>query len=306
MSHQDETVRTLRTSIESGQMQHLLFYGPPGTGKTSTILALARDMFGADLPKTRVMELNASDERGIDVVRRKIKGFAQAAVPRGGPTFKLLILDEADSLTQDAQAALRRTMERYSRVTRFCFICNYVSRIIEPLASRCAKFRFKPLDTESMNSRLQHIADSEGVRVTPEVLETVRQVSGGDLRKAITYLQSASQLYGSALTPEYIVEIAGVLPPADSDRLWKAIREPRFDDLRPVVTQLNAQGYALAAMLDKLCDLVLADGTLSDTQKADMAMALAECDKCVADGAEEELQLFALAARLQQVARVAA
>lgn len=103
------------------------------------------------------------------MVRKKIKGFAQAACPRGGPSFKLLILDEADSLTQDAQAALRRTMEKYSRVTRFCFICNYVSRIIEPLASRCAKFRFKPLDLESMNVRLQHIADNEGVRVNTEV-----------------------------------------------------------------------------------------------------------------------------------------
>ena len=103
------------------------------------------------------------------VVRRKIKGFAQAACPKGGPSFKLLILDEADSLTADAQAALRRTMEKYSRVTRFCFICNYVSRIIEPLASRCAKFRFKPLDLVSMNVRLQHIADEEGVTVTPEV-----------------------------------------------------------------------------------------------------------------------------------------
>jgi DNA polymerase III delta prime subunit len=230
VSAQDEVVRTLKSSVASGQLQHLLFYGPPGTGKTSTILAFARDLFGcvcargclvggalvwraapaalsvcarlstlracvlcsADLPRSRVMELNASDERGIEVcrwtavrcaprecrrdlwravvqvVRRKIKDFAQAACPRGGPTFKLLILDEADSLTQDAQAALRRTMEKYSRVTRFCFICNYVSRIIEPLSSRCAKFRFKPLDEGSMNARLQHIAECEGVALTPE------------------------------------------------------------------------------------------------------------------------------------------
>jgi replication factor C subunit 2/4 len=291
------------------------------------------------------------------VVRKKIKGFAQAACPRGGPSFKLLILDEADSLTQDAQAALRRTMEKYSRVTRFCFICNYVSRIIEPLASRCAKFRFKPLDLESMNVRLQHIADGEGVRVNAEVracvrvvcactaspyfstallavqvLDALRTVSAGDLRKAITFLQSASQLYGSELQASYIIEIAGILPLSDSERLWRAIREPRFEDLRPVVseraavsaptstqscdtcclcpclllasqiTHINAQGYALAAVLDAVLDRLLADGTLTDVQKSSMANAIAECDKCVSDGAEEELQLYALVSRFQRIA----
>ena len=149
VAHQPEVVESLRKSMETKNLPHLIFYGPPGTGKTSTILACARELFG-DQYRNRVMELNASDERGISVVRNKIKAFAQVAVSGGAPgsnipPYKLLVLDEADSMTADAQSALRRTMETYSKVTRFCTICNYVSRLIPPIASRCAKFRFKPL-----------------------------------------------------------------------------------------------------------------------------------------------------------------
>ncbi|KAJ2423438.1 Subunit of heteropentameric Replication factor C (RF-C), partial [Coemansia sp. RSA 2524] len=155
---QDEVVQVLRKSLETKNLPHLLFYGPPGTGKTSTILALTRDMYGPEACKTRVLELNASDERGIAVVREKVKTFARAVVSRAdpkypSPPYKIVILDEADSMTTDAQAALRRIMEKYSRITRFCLVCNYVSRIIEPLASRCTKFRFKSLPREQAIGR---------------------------------------------------------------------------------------------------------------------------------------------------------
>ena len=150
----------------------MLFYGPPGTGKTSTVLALAKQLYGPELFKTRVLELNASDERGISIVREKVKDFArmQLSNPHSGPAgveyrkkypcppYKIIVLDEADSMTQDAQSALRRTMETYSKITRFCLVCNYVTRIIDPLASRCSKFRFKSLDEGNAGKRLEDIA----------------------------------------------------------------------------------------------------------------------------------------------------
>jgi len=199
-------VNTLKTAMETSNLPHLLFYGPPGTGKTSTALAMSRQLFGPELFKTRVLELNASDERGINVVRNKIKNFASQAVGPAAPgypcpPFKILILDEADSMTPDAQNALRRTMETYSKVTRFCFCCNYVSRIIEPLASRCAKFRFKPFQQAVMSERILRICGEEGVTLQDGAMLSLSKVSGGDLRKAITTLQSAVRLGGAGQPP---------------------------------------------------------------------------------------------------------
>lgn len=189
----------------------MLFYGPPGTGKTSTVLALAKQLFGPELIKSRVLELNASDERGIGIVREKVKDFArmQLSNPPAGPAgveykkkypcppYKIIVLDEADSMTQDAQSALRRTMETYSKITRFCLVCNYVTRIIDPLASRCSKFRFKMLDEANAGKRLEDIAKLENVQLESGVVDTLLRCSDGDLRKAITFLQSAARLVGA-------------------------------------------------------------------------------------------------------------
>ena len=181
--YQEEVVLTLKKAINTSTLPHLLFYGTPGTGKTSTILAIAKQFYRTPkLFKERVLELNASDERGIDVIRHKVKEFGMISTGgvSGGssssssgsgsssgdalpppPPFKIIILDEADSMTQDAQNALRRTMEVYSSNTRFCLICNFISRIIEPLASRCAKFRFKPIPNDVVISRLKEISEKE-------------------------------------------------------------------------------------------------------------------------------------------------
>lgn len=304
VAHQEEVVNTLKGAIETGVLPHLLFYGPPGTGKTSTVLALARTLFGPDTYKDRILELNASDERGISVVRDKVKNFAQVAVGRGKtqagypcPPFKIIILDEADTMTPDAQSALRRTMETYSTVTRFCLICNYVTRIIEPLASRCAKFRFSALAETAMLKRLRYIAQEEEVNITENGLEAVVKLSGGDMRKAVTAMQSASQFYaGEKVTPEVLVDIAGKIPAAVKDALWAAIKSGDFKRMEAAVDDFMSSGYPLTTLLEDMQTATVIDGTIPDQSKAEICVKIAEVDRCLIDGSNEELQLLDLAA----------
>merc|ERR1719436_800918 len=174
VAQQEEVVAALRKSLKTGELPNLMFYGPPGTGKTTVALALMKQFFGAKW-KERVKELNASDERGIGAVREKVKTFAQLSV--GGVAdgsrakFRVVILDEADSMTHDAQAALRRIMEEFVQATRFIIICNYVSKIIEPLHSRCSKFRFQPVGGDFQKQRLLQICRQEDVKLGPNAVE---------------------------------------------------------------------------------------------------------------------------------------
>jgi len=293
----------LKVSIDQGNLPHLLMHGPPGTGKTTTILAVARALYGPELYRSRILELNASDERGISVVREKIKTFAQAAV--GGqrtpgypcPRFKLIILDEADTMTADAQSALRRIMEAYSRVTRFCLVCNYVTRIIEPLASRCAKFRFKPLPVDSMVQRINYIAEQEGVQLGEGALDTILTCSGGDMRKAVTFLQSSHQLSGGQpVSTEMVVDISGQVPKNVMGKLWTSMAGRQFEPVRSAVADVLAEGYPMGALLAQLLEDAVGRQDLSDVSKAMICEKIAHADQCLADGASESLQLLDVAA----------
>ncbi|THH14720.1 hypothetical protein EW146_g5663 [Bondarzewia mesenterica] len=346
VSAQEHIVAVLSKTLTSTNLQHMLFYGPPGTGKTSTILALSRQLFGPDY-RSRVLELNASDERGISIVREKIKNFARQTPRATGvasdgkvypcPPYKIIILDEADSMTQDAQAALRRIMETYARITRFCLVCNYVTRIIEPLASRCSKFRFRPLDSASASARLEYIASAENVSVNPSVLSTLVSTSNGDLRRAITYLQSAARLSAAnvpptPITPRDVQEIAGVVPDAvvhdfaralgievlpssgsnetdmdvdmDGAAHEKTTGKSRtlrgFDLIRGKVKALIREGYSASQILSQLHDLIVLNPTLTACQKSQCAMVLAEADKALCDGADEELWILEIALRVNK------
>ena len=157
---QEDTVERLKAYVKTGNVPHLMFAGPPGTGKTTCAIAMARDLFGEENWKGRFLELNASDERGIGVVRGKIKEFARVGTA-DTQGFKIVFLDEADALTHDAQAALRRTMEKYTATTRFVLSCNYSSKIIDPIQSRCAVFRFRPLQQEQVKKYVRRIAKEE-------------------------------------------------------------------------------------------------------------------------------------------------
>ncbi|WWC68510.1 uncharacterized protein I206_102439 [Kwoniella pini CBS 10737] len=326
VSSQEHTVAVLKKALSSTNLPHMLFYGPPGTGKTSTILALARQLYGPDLFRARVLELNASDERGISVVREKIKTFARETPRHVGkssdgkiypsPPYKLIILDEADSMTQDAQSALRRIMETYSKITRFCLVCNYVTRIIEPLASRCSKFRFKPLAQNSTQARIEMIAQNEGVQAEDGVLNLILQLAGGDLRKAITYLQTAQRLHGAIEPPTPIFalsihEISGVVPDdlityllsvmgVDKDQgIDLTLGTGGFEGVRTAVKRVGREGWSAGQVLEQIHDALIPLPTIPALPKSLAAMAIAECDKGLCEGGDEELQLLECCLRIK-------
>ncbi|KAG7228929.1 hypothetical protein INR49_008707 [Caranx melampygus] len=288
------------------ELPNLLFYGPPGTGKTSTILAAARELYGPELFRHRVLELNASDERGIQVVREKVKNFAQLTVVgtrsdgKPCPPFKIIILDEADSMTAPAQAALRRTMEKESRTTRFCLICNYISRIIEPLTSRCSKFRFKPLANQIQEERLLQICEKENLNYTKESIAALVKVSEGDLRRAITLLQSVARLSSDKeITECTVIEIAGVVPEKMIDNLLQICFKGTFEKLE--VANMVDEGYSATQILSQLHELII-EQDLSDKQKSAITEKMAVVAKCLADGADEYLQMLSLCSVIMQQA----
>lgn len=328
---QEGTTRILAKALNRADLPHMLFYGPPGTGKTSTILALARDLFGPELMKTRVLELNASDERGISVVREKIKNFAKVSIspPTAGypcPAYKIIILDEADSMTQDAQSALRRIMENYSKITRFCLICNYVTRIIEPIVSRCSKFRFKPLSVSGTRSKLSEIAKLESIQISDEVLDSLISISAGDLRRSITFLQSASKLSNSnEIVEQDIQEIGGIVPekvmrrllestgietrgddPGDGDIKMSDVNpiKPRektsFEKIQHSVESILREGYSAVQIINQIHDMILLDPLIASKPKTLIAVALGEADKCLNDGADEGLQVFEVCLKISK------
>ncbi|KPA83333.1 putative replication factor C subunit 2 [Leptomonas pyrrhocoris] len=304
---QDEAVSALRACLKEGaNMPHFLFHGPPGTGKTTSILAVAHELFGPDYIRSRVRELNASDDRGINVVREKIKVFAQGAVSSSGsgvtqsdgkvypvPSFKLIILDEADALLPDAQGALRRMMEDFSDVTRFCILCNYVSRIIDPIASRCAKYRFKPLVKSALYHRIQFVAQCEGIQLSEASLQALDGVSGGDLRLAIMHLQSAHKASGNDLTKEDFVSVSGSVPADVMQTYLKALLSQRLEQVIQVTRQLVAQGYAAAQVLQQLQRfLVSPECPLNSAQRGRMMIKMCETERRLADGGDDYLQLL--------------
>ncbi|CAD7093845.1 unnamed protein product [Hermetia illucens] len=298
---QKEVVSVLQKCIDGADLPNMLLYGPPGTGKTSIVLAAARQIFG-DLYKERILELNASDERGIDVVRSKIKSFAQLTAssirPDGKPCppFKIIILDEADSMTHAAQAALRRTMEKESRSTRFCLVCNYVSRIIEPITSRCTKFRFKPLNEDKIIDRLQFICQRECVEMETNAYGRIVEISGGDLRRAITLLQSCQMLKkgGGKIMEDDLLEISGVVPQRYLVEFLSVCRSGNYSKLDEFVQDLSFEAYSIGQVLEQFNEFVLTHPDLSSDQKSVICDKLGECMFRLQEGGSEYLQIMDL------------
>jgi replication factor C small subunit len=298
MLGQEQIVPLLRSYAEQRSMPHLMFAGPPGTGKTTAALALARDMFGPSW-RQNFLELNASDERGIDTVRTTIKGYARTS-PLGEVPFKLLFLDEADNLTAEAQASLRRLMERYSGSCRFILSCNYSSRIIDPIQSRCAIFRFRSYTPEAIRAQLERIAAGEQKKVDPEAYEAILSAAAGDMRRAINLLQLTAT-HASHVTAATVAENASAPLRREVEGMLGAAFSGEFREARSRLYALLADRGAsgeeiLRAIHSYLPDI--GDNILPAREKIRLVEYLGELDFRLAQGASDRVQLEALLAHL--------
>jgi replication factor C small subunit len=291
---QERITERIRSYIRQNDVPHLLFSGPAGVGKTTTAANIARAVYGDDW-RGNFLELNASDERGIDVVRDRIKNFARASF--GGHDFRIIFLDEADSLTDDAQSALRRTMEQFSDNTRFILSCNYSSKIIDPIQSRCAVFRFTPLSDEAIAAQVREIAETEGIELTDDGLDALVYAAGGDMRRAINSLQAAATT-GDVVDEDAVYTITSTARPEDIREMVELALDGEFVEARSTLdTLLTETGMAGGDVIDQLHRSVWEFG-LDDRAAVRLMERIGEADYRITAGANEQVQLEALLAAL--------
>jgi len=294
--NQRDIVERLKKFVKEKNMPHLLFAGPPGTGKTTAALALVHDLYGDNF-RQYFLELNASDERGIDVIRNKVKEFART-VAGGNAPFKVVLLDEADNMTADAQQALRRTMELYTETTRFILACNYLSKIIEPIQSRTALFRFYPLKKEDVVARLAYISKNEKVEYDQKALETIYDIAQGDMRKSINILQ-ASSVYGK-VTVEAVYKVLGLAQPKEIRDMINLALQGNFikarEKLRDLIINYGLSGEDIIKQVHR--EITGNDINIPDDLKVLLVDYVGEVEFRIMEGADDEIQLSALLAKL--------
>jgi len=294
---QSKIVKRIEAFIKQQNIPHLLFAGPSGVGKTTMALLIANKLF-KDNWKSNFLELNASDDRGIDVIRNQVKDFARTKAI-GNVPFKIIYLDESDSLTKEAQQALRRTMENFSNSCRFILSCNYSSKIIDPLQSRCSVFRFKPLEKEDIKSIIETVCKEEGLKISKDAIDSLYDISEGDCRKLENILQSCAVISKNI----------------DNKTIYDIVSQARPNEIKEVLIIALNKDFVKAR--NKLLDTMLRYGLsgldivkqiqkeiwnldISQTQKVELVDKCGEIEFRMVEGSDEFIQLEALLANFSK------
>jgi replication factor C small subunit len=295
---QKDITERLKAYVKTKNVPHLIFAGPAGTGKTTCALAMARELYKNNWQQN-FKELNASDERGIGIVRGKIKDFARTA-PIGDAQYKIIFLDEADALTPDAQAALRRTMEKYTNICRFILSVNYSSKIIEPIQSRCTIFRFKPIKNEDIKNYLRKIAEKEDLEISDDAFETIIYIANGDLRKAINILQTGASI-NRKIDANVIYQGAAIARPDTIKKLIDHALKNEFIQARNILDDLLIYQGISGIDIVKQIHRTLFDLTIPDEIKIEILEKIGEAEFRINEGSNERIQLEYLLAQIALV-----
>lgn len=289
---QERVIKKLESFVKKGNVPHMLFAGPAGCGKTTAAIAIAKELYGKNWQQN-FLELNASDERGIDVIRYKVKDFARTKPL--ATQYKIICLDEADALTQEAQQALRRTMEKYTNTCRFILIANYSSRIIEPIQSRCAVFRFKSLDAEKVKKVLSEIAKKEKLSVNDKAFDAIFELSEGDMRKAINLLQTCAA--EKEITEKTVYEFASKAEPDEIKNMITLALNGKFTEARKILLDvLFSQGVSGRDVIKQISKLIHKTN-LPEREKIYLIEKIGEYEFRIDQGGDEQIQLEAMLAQ---------
>ena len=304
----DEVKNVLLKSIKDGNLPHLLFYGPSGTGKTSAVLALVMELYGPKKVSSKVLELNASDENGINIVRNKIITFANFVVGSDdpdypSPPFKIIILDEADAMTSEAQTALKKVMETTCEITRFVFICNYENKIIDPIKSRCASFKFNPIPNDLVVSKLKTIGKNENINVDDGIYDVITTICDGDARRSINTLQNLkyiSKKDDDKITKGDIYDITSYVSDDKFDGIWKECIKSDIFQLKKLANDITNQGYPMNFILNYLNNQIF-KSDMSEKDKCKVNLYIGKIERMISDGSDNYIQLISILAYINGI-----
>jgi len=290
---QQEIVKRVSAFVSSRNLPHLLFAGPAGTGKSSLALIIVKKLF-RDTWRSNYLELNASDERGIDVIRQKVKDFARTK-SLGEVPFKIIFLDEADALTREAQQALRRTMENFASTCRFILSCNHSGKIIEPIQSRCALFRFSLLSKQDIESIIERIAKKEGLKIDKEAIDSLYEISEGDCRRAINILQSSASS-SKHISSELLYRVVTAAKPQDIKTILRYSLEGKFQEARQLLLDVMLRQSVSGLDIIKEIQKEIWNLDISNELKVRLIERTGEAEFRLTEGSDELIQLEALLA----------